>query len=559
MMARRPFYNSISFRLPFALAAIGLLAAGVATTSIYGLMRAERELGRSGAEALESISEAARLSREVMDLVSSTSQAINIGSSIRLANESTSIAARVTTLGESLSNDKLGDAQSQTDIIRALEGVQRSTAIIAQEADMAQRQKEATLIHLAQLTHLRKQLPQFLAIDQIALAAVGAESLIKLGELRRAYLASPDRAHLSLEHALVHELLFGARQTYLMNQFALRASLVKLGKASRDLASATDRRSSIIGEHMASSFSGTLASLSQIKQMIILIFSLVLIISYVAAHYSVLRVSRGIKITARAMQRLAHGERDAPVPMFEGNENELQDLAVSFSRFKQAEGERERLDGMIRATHQLSHEVGNLIGIITGSLGLLREAGDLPPHQKRHLDRISRAAQRGKQMMKGMVSLASDTPQNMQTIDLRALILTAQDVLDMAVAPNCTIAIDLQNSPCPVLIEAAILEQALLNLCLNSAAAMPKGGVITIRLYQKKDKAVIEVSDTGTGMTPEVRARAFEPYFTTRGAAGGHGLGLSVVYNSIRQAGGMIHIEANHPTGTIVYLYLAKR
>lgn len=108
----------------------------------------------------------------------------------------------------------------------------------------------------------------------------------------------------------------------------------------------------------------------------------------------------------------------------------------------------------------------------------------------------------------------------------------------------------------PVLIEAAEVEQLLLNLCLNAAAAMPKGGLICIRLRRENDFAVIEVSDQGTGMLPEVRIRAFEPYFTTRGAAGGHGLGLSVVYNSMRQVGGTVWIEDNHPIGTVIVMQL---
>ena len=217
----------------------------------------------------------------------------------------------------------------------------------------------------------------------------------------------------------------------------------------------------------------------------------------------------------------------------------------------------QRLDGIMRMTHQVSHEVGNMIGIITGSLGLLERETGYNERQKRHIARIRKAADRGRALASSMLSVGSQHPLNPTPVDVAAVLRGMADVLEIAVGPKCKIGLQLDPELPAVSLDAALFEQSILNLCLNAAAAMPSGGVITIKAASGPGTVSVAVSDTGIGMAPEAVDKAFEPYFTTRGEEGGAGLGLAMVYGFIRQSGGEARIESSVGAGTTVTLELA--
>jgi signal transduction histidine kinase len=214
-----------------------------------------------------------------------------------------------------------------------------------------------------------------------------------------------------------------------------------------------------------------------------------------------------------------------------------------------------RLDGIMRMTHQLSHEVGNMIGIITGSLGLLERESGFTDRQRRHLARISKAADRGRSLAGSMLSIGAQQQINPDRVDVGALLRAMADVLEIAVGEKCGLAFEIAKGLPAVLLDAALFEQAILNLCLNAAAAMPEGGTIQVRCARRAAGVVVAVADNGIGMTPEAVGRAFEPYFTTREADGGAGLGLAVVYGFVRQSGGDATINSARGLGTTVELF----
>lgn len=216
----------------------------------------------------------------------------------------------------------------------------------------------------------------------------------------------------------------------------------------------------------------------------------------------------------------------------------------------------QRLDGIMRMTHQVSHEVGNMIGIITGSLGLLEREQGFSDRQKRHIARIRKAADRGRALAASMLSVGSQHPISPSTVDVSALLRGMADVLEIAVGPKCHIRLDLASNLPTIAIDAALFEQSILNLCLNAAAAMPEGGTITVRAAAGDKIVSVSVTDTGIGMSPEAVDKAFEPYFTTRGDEGGAGLGLAMVYGFIRQSGGEAKIDSKQGVGTTVMLEL---
>ncbi|OLP59686.1 two-component sensor histidine kinase [Xaviernesmea oryzae] len=214
----------------------------------------------------------------------------------------------------------------------------------------------------------------------------------------------------------------------------------------------------------------------------------------------------------------------------------------------------QRLDGIMRMTHQLAHEVGNMIGIVTGSLGLLEREDGITDRQRRHLNRIRKAADRGHALSSSMLSVASQQQLFPVSIDLAAVLMGMIDVLEIAVGEACRVTVSIDTDLPPVFLDPALFEQSVLNLCLNAAAAMPDGGEIAISATHSGAFVTVTVADEGMGMTPEAIDKAFEPYFTTRLKEGGAGLGLATVYGFVRQSGGDASIQSRLGHGTKVEL-----
>jgi signal transduction histidine kinase len=152
-----------------------------------------------------------------------------------------------------------------------------------------------------------------------------------------------------------------------------------------------------------------------------------------------------------------------------------------------------------------------------------------------------------------------------------ALILSdLQSMLRRTLGEHITVSVELsEDDDVSVFADPGELEAALINLALNARDAMPRGGDLTISLQQHVLEessdlidlppgayVVFSVADTGTGMTPDVAARALEPFFTTKEAGAGNGLGLSMVYGFAKQSGGQVIIDSRLGKGTRVDLYL---
>lgn len=214
----------------------------------------------------------------------------------------------------------------------------------------------------------------------------------------------------------------------------------------------------------------------------------------------------------------------------------------------------QRLDVVMRMTHQVSHEVGNMIGIITGSLGLLEREPDFTERQKRHLGRIRKAAERGRALASSMLSIGSQQQIRPASIEIATILQGMADVLEMAIGTRNRLELDFAASLPTVCLDPALLEQSILNLCLNASAAMPDGGTVRVEASETIEAVIIAVIDEGVGMSPEVLDQAMEPYFTTRSRTGGSGLGLAMVYGFVRQSGGEVRITSRLGEGTRVEL-----
>jgi signal transduction histidine kinase len=218
----------------------------------------------------------------------------------------------------------------------------------------------------------------------------------------------------------------------------------------------------------------------------------------------------------------------------------------------------ERAEAIGRLTPGLLHDLNNLLTILITSIDLIEiQAGDVKGLTTTMREAINRAFTMNRQLMSYARRGEEMVPHR---VDVGAAVAEMRGVLDMLVGRGIRTAYVLKTG-CEVVIGRGAIDQLLLNLAANARDAMPYGGnlLVVVRDSRGGDgrrTVVLEVCDDGSGMTPDVRARAFEPFFTTRSQQGGTGLGLSIVRQIVEDAGGEIEVESEAGFGTTVRLTL---
>ncbi len=245
-----------------------------------------------------------------------------------------------------------------------------------------------------------------------------------------------------------------------------------------------------------------------------------------------------------------------------------QQLANALSDLEAAQGQliqRENLHAMGRMASGIAHDFNNSLTPILGYSGVLLSSPEAMGDQKQFLEyvgRIFNAAQDAAQVVARLREFyrpaePGDTLKAVDVIDLvnSSLDLSSPRWKEMARLEKSEILVELSlDKACPPLRgDASELRTALTNLIFNAVDAMPNGGALRIRASHTSDSVTLEVSDTGTGMTEEVRRRALEPFFTTKGAKG-TGLGLASVHGTMRRHGGDVTIDSALGKGTTVRL-----
>ena len=241
--------------------------------------------------------------------------------------------------------------------------------------------------------------------------------------------------------------------------------------------------------------------------------------------------------------------------------------------------ERKRLEGQLRQAQKMeavgqltggvAHDFNNLLGVIMGNAELLEDRLGADDKQ---VQAVIRAAGRGAELTQRLLAFSRLQPLQPKALDPAALVSGVSDLLSRTLGETIDIEIESAADLWMARADPGQLESALLNLAINSGQAMPDGGTLTIEAANATiDEAAAEandakpgayvmvtVTDTGTGMSSEVRERAFEPFFTTKDVGEGNGLGLSMVHGFARQSGGFVSIESEVDRGTAVRLYLPR-
>jgi PAS domain S-box-containing protein len=214
----------------------------------------------------------------------------------------------------------------------------------------------------------------------------------------------------------------------------------------------------------------------------------------------------------------------------------------------------ERLDSLGHLSGGIAHDFNNILGVIRGFADLA--LGELPAgHASREdIEGISRADTQGTALTRQLLIFSRLQPSQPEVLDVNDVLTESLALLRRTIGEDITFAVELQPGLPPVAIDRSRLEQIVMNSIVNSRAAMPDGGVITVDSRTERsgdgEQVRFSIQDTGHGMPPEVMQRAFEPFFSTKGPGKGTGLGLSTVYGVVKDANGSVDLWSRPGEGT---------
>ena len=253
---------------------------------------------------------------------------------------------------------------------------------------------------------------------------------------------------------------------------------------------------------------------------------------------------------------------------------ERREAQLALERSREQLFQAQKMEAIGHLTGGLAHDFNNMLTGISGSLELMRtrlaqgRIGDL----ERYIVSAEGAAARAAALTHRLLAFARRQTLDTKPTNANRLVADMQELVQRTVGPAIQVETVLAVGLWPTLCDPNQLENALLNLCINGRDAMPDGGRLTIetantwldergareRDMQPGQYVAIAVTDTGTGMSPDIMARAFDPFFTTKPTGHGTGLGLSMVYGFAKQSNGQARLYSEVGAGTTVRIYLPR-
>ncbi len=233
----------------------------------------------------------------------------------------------------------------------------------------------------------------------------------------------------------------------------------------------------------------------------------------------------------------------------------------------------QRMEAIGQLTGGMAHDFNNILQVVQANLELAQTEANADPALLVRLRSALAAAERGARLTHQLLAFARRQPLVPQSTSVARLVSELTDLLRHSLGERVILDVMIAEDAWNAKIDPGQLENAILNLAINARDAMSDGGRVKVEVSNVTlDKSyamlhpdvtpgpyvLVEVSDTGTGMPPDVAAQAFDPFFTTKGDGKGTGLGLSMVYGFIRQSSGHIRIDSAIGQGTSVKLYLPQ-
>ena len=255
--------------------------------------------------------------------------------------------------------------------------------------------------------------------------------------------------------------------------------------------------------------------------------------------------------------------------------NELLEERVAAALSEKGEAEAalrqaQRLEAVGQLTSGVAHDINNLLTVVLGNIRMLeRSAPDAAT--RRRLDMMGQAAQRGANLTAQLLAFSRRQKLEPRTVDLNETVRGMRDLLQSTMGGSVRLETVFEPELWPALIDPTQIELVILNLAINARDAMEVGGTLTVETGNVElgdpegpeepppgQYVMVSVTDTGSGMTDEVLAKAFEPFFTTKDVGKGSGLGLSQVFGLAKQSGGGVCIDTQVGRGTSVRVYLPR-
>jgi signal transduction histidine kinase len=246
--------------------------------------------------------------------------------------------------------------------------------------------------------------------------------------------------------------------------------------------------------------------------------------------------------------------------------SELRREMAERARVEQSLRQSQKIEAIGQLTGGVAHDFNNLLMVISGGLEMLDRGTD-PLRRQRLLDGMRHAAERGTALTRQLLAFSRGQELKPEPVDLARHIGGMRELLDRSLSGDVAVTLAFGDELWPVEIDPGELELVILNLAVNARDAMPNGG--TIHITAENAAAVADgdlngdfvrlcVSDTGTGMLPEVQEHVFEPFFTTKEIGKGSGLGLPQVYGFAKQSGGTVYLDSAVNRGTTITILLPR-
>jgi two-component system cell cycle sensor histidine kinase/response regulator CckA len=231
----------------------------------------------------------------------------------------------------------------------------------------------------------------------------------------------------------------------------------------------------------------------------------------------------------------------------------------------------QKMEAIGQLTGGIAHDFNNILTIVITNAALME--AEIPAERsdlKSELNELHRAALRGVELVRKLMAFSRRRAVEMKPLDVGVLVSEASRDLGRLLPASVQVALQVESrAPLTIQGDAGAIEQILFNLATNARDAMPEGGLLRMRVYRAwldeehrrtrgwgstGEYVVLAVSDTGSGMSPKVRARVFEPFFTTKEVGKGTGLGMAMVYGLVTQHQGYIDLHSEEGRGTSVRL-----
>jgi signal transduction histidine kinase len=231
----------------------------------------------------------------------------------------------------------------------------------------------------------------------------------------------------------------------------------------------------------------------------------------------------------------------------------------------------QKMEAVGRLAGGVAHDFNNLLMLISGYLSQLAEDSTLATEHRGMVEQLLASTKRGASLIRQLLAFSRKDQTAPTVADLNAIVLNMEGLLRRLLFESIHLELSLSSDPLYVFLDVNQVELAIMNLAVNAQDAMPGGGTLSIGTWNESlavagpegetsmtDYAVLAVTDTGHGMTPDIQSHIFEPFFTTKEPGKGTGLGLATVYGIVQRAEGEIRISSRPDQGTSFRVYLRQ-